>query len=220
MDQAPLVPEKTLPAKPLAGLFVVLFVVTVIGGWLYVDSVRNELEMKITELEARPLSAPTTPSAPSTPSAPAAEVPQNAPVTPPAAPVKPVFNASTVKVGDKVGAWTVTNIEKDASGRPLRVTLAGSATVSGRYSYWPEGEPFFGGQVIFTFDEESSILLPAASTMLGAKIFGFSDNTRARSLFGPEGSNGSATIEISSYTVTLIVGEAWDTVGAFEVAAP
>ena len=34
-------------SKQTAGLIVVLFVVSVIGGWLYVDSVRNELELKI-----------------------------------------------------------------------------------------------------------------------------------------------------------------------------
>ncbi|MFA5854531.1 MAG: hypothetical protein WC866_05650 [Patescibacteria group bacterium] len=65
MDQTSSLTEKTLPAKPLAGLFVVLFVVTIIGGWLYVDSIRNELEMKLSALEARlPASSPLEPSVP------------------------------------------------------------------------------------------------------------------------------------------------------------
>ena len=38
--------------KPIAGLVVVLFVVTVIGGWLYVDTVRNELDARVSALEA------------------------------------------------------------------------------------------------------------------------------------------------------------------------
>lgn len=54
MDQnAPAPFAGTVPTKPLAGLVVVLFVVTVIGGWLYVDSVRGELEMQIRALETR-----------------------------------------------------------------------------------------------------------------------------------------------------------------------
>ncbi len=44
---------KTVPAKPIAGLMIVLFVVTIIGGWLYVDNVRHELESKIEALAVR-----------------------------------------------------------------------------------------------------------------------------------------------------------------------
>ncbi len=46
-------------SKQTAGLVVVLFVVSVIGGWLYVDSVRNELEMKIQGQTPRVAVAPT-----------------------------------------------------------------------------------------------------------------------------------------------------------------
>ncbi len=45
-------------SKQTAGLVVVLFVVSVIGGWLYVDSVRNELEMKIQGQTSRAAVAP------------------------------------------------------------------------------------------------------------------------------------------------------------------
>jgi hypothetical protein len=44
---------KTVATKPLAGLAVILYVATIIGGWLYVDNVRNEIESKIDALEAR-----------------------------------------------------------------------------------------------------------------------------------------------------------------------
>lgn len=46
-------------SKQTAGLVVVLFVVSVIGGWLYVDSVRNELEIKIQGQTSRAAVAPT-----------------------------------------------------------------------------------------------------------------------------------------------------------------
>ena len=52
------VSARTMPTKPLAGLAVILFVATVIGGWLYVDNMRNELEAKIQTLESRQLQAP------------------------------------------------------------------------------------------------------------------------------------------------------------------
>ncbi len=45
-------------SKQTAGLVIVLFVVSVIGGWLYVDSVRNELEMKIQGQTPRAFVAP------------------------------------------------------------------------------------------------------------------------------------------------------------------
>ncbi|WKZ28520.1 MAG: hypothetical protein QY323_03180 [Patescibacteria group bacterium] len=38
---------KAVPAKPIAGLAVILFIATVIGGWLYVDNMRGELEAMI-----------------------------------------------------------------------------------------------------------------------------------------------------------------------------
>ncbi len=44
---------KTVPAKPIAGLAVILFIATVIGGWLFVDNTRAELEARIEALEAR-----------------------------------------------------------------------------------------------------------------------------------------------------------------------
>ena len=44
---------KTVPAKPIAGLAVILFIATVIGGWLFVDNIRGELEARIEALEAR-----------------------------------------------------------------------------------------------------------------------------------------------------------------------
>lgn len=39
--------------KPLGGFVVVLFVAIFVGGWLYVDAVRNELEMKIASLQSQ-----------------------------------------------------------------------------------------------------------------------------------------------------------------------
>lgn len=39
--------------KPLGGFVVVLFVAVFVGGWLYVDAVRNELEMKIASLQSQ-----------------------------------------------------------------------------------------------------------------------------------------------------------------------
>lgn len=47
MDSLNPLASKPLPTKPLAGLAVILFVVTVIGGWLYVDNMRGELETMI-----------------------------------------------------------------------------------------------------------------------------------------------------------------------------
>lgn len=44
---------KTVPTKPIAGLAVILFIATVIGGWLFVDNTRAELEARIEALEAR-----------------------------------------------------------------------------------------------------------------------------------------------------------------------
>lgn len=53
MDQPSSLGAKTVPPKPIAGLVIVLFVSTVIGGWLYVDYVRGELERRILALEAQ-----------------------------------------------------------------------------------------------------------------------------------------------------------------------
>ena len=39
--------------KPLGGFVVVLFVAVFVGGWLYVDAVKNELEMKIASLQSQ-----------------------------------------------------------------------------------------------------------------------------------------------------------------------
>jgi len=56
MDQSAPKPGFT---KPIGGFIVVLFTALVIGGWLYVDGVKNELEMKVdglsSELEAAKL---------------------------------------------------------------------------------------------------------------------------------------------------------------------
>ncbi len=48
----PPVSTQRLSQKPLAGLCVVLFLSIVIGGWLYVDNTRNELEAKIETLSS------------------------------------------------------------------------------------------------------------------------------------------------------------------------
>lgn len=39
--------------KPIGGFVVVLFVAIFVGGWLYVDAVRNELEMKIAVVQSQ-----------------------------------------------------------------------------------------------------------------------------------------------------------------------
>ena len=50
MDQQP-APQKGI-AKPLGGFIVVMVVATIVGGWLYVDMVRHELESKVDAVSA------------------------------------------------------------------------------------------------------------------------------------------------------------------------
>ncbi|MEK7546133.1 MAG: hypothetical protein AAB554_03605 [Patescibacteria group bacterium] len=191
------------PVKPIAGGIVILLAAVLIGGRLYVEGVRNELELKISALEAQQ-------------DAMLAETEKTKEIGKPQALARPVFDPSTVKVGDRVGAWTVIKIEGTEPGYPRSVSLSGSATVTGTYTYWPEDAAFLGGMVLFKSDHESSALLPAASTMMGTS-FGFSDLTKAHAVFGPEGSMGSATVMVSDYTVNLIGGEVWDAVESFDI---
>lgn len=49
----PMEPKPGMPNAPLAGFVVILFSAIFVGGWLYVDAVRNELEMKIEAVQAQ-----------------------------------------------------------------------------------------------------------------------------------------------------------------------
>jgi hypothetical protein len=51
MDQ-PAAPQQNLK-KPIGGFIVVLVAAVLIGGWLYVDGVKNDLETKVDSLESR-----------------------------------------------------------------------------------------------------------------------------------------------------------------------
>lgn len=47
----PMTPQSG-PNKPVAGMIIVLFTSLFVGGWLYVDSVRTEMETRMDGLEA------------------------------------------------------------------------------------------------------------------------------------------------------------------------
>ena len=54
MDKIPSASAKVMPSnKQIIGLAVILIVAILIGGWLYVESVRNDLEAKIQTLSAQ-----------------------------------------------------------------------------------------------------------------------------------------------------------------------
>ncbi len=206
MNPTSMSPKSTKePFKPIAGLCVVLFVVTIIGGWLYVDNMRNDLEAKIEHTRAGSVSTK--------------PVQQEAapPETPPVV-SELTFDPATVAVGDMIGSWKVVAIDGDESGSPRRVQLAGTATVSGTYTSYSDDEPFFSGRTVFRTDEAATAIVPRATTWkysdpngTAYRFFAFVDGSAVGQAFGPKGSTGQAIAVIRDYTVNLIEGEAFDT---------
>ncbi|MBI4232303.1 S-layer homology domain-containing protein [Candidatus Peregrinibacteria bacterium] len=123
-----------------------------------------------------------------------------------------VFDPMTIKVGDKVGAWTVKNVgaalEFDDMGpENFQIEFFGEVEVSGEYS-WSE----FGGD--FWFDELTSASKAKIPEPKGDQIdtwFMFLNDAVSIEAFGPSRYNaGKATIVITDYTVARAPAEIGD----------
>ncbi len=164
------------------------------GAWYYADSgaeseieaYKNQiatLETKVAQLEADQAADTTTP---------VATLPSN------------IFDLSTVKVGDKVGPFTVKSVGKVDPDAPYSATNAnieftGTATVSGNYEYDPMSiDP---GTIRFIPGAASEKFIPTAQK--DYYLFGFLADKKTTTALGineSKASKGNVTIVISGYT--------------------
>lgn len=123
-----------------------------------------------------------------------------------------VFKFEDIKVGDSVGTMKVVAIDKIVSEMPLgpynaSIKLSGQVTLTGNFHY--VSDTAFGIDAGLWFNEldaSSLALLPRASHDPKSGFY-FSNYNYAKTLFGPVGSSGPATIVIDEYTINLIESE-------------
>jgi hypothetical protein len=115
------------------------------------------------------------------------------------------FDPRYAKVGDVIAGWEIATLDsKTYENGELDYAIvtfaAKEVTISGTYLNVPTGSDFFDG-IMFTLDVDSEKLIPR----LKAGSLGTDDriifrSPEAEKIFSPQGSRGSATIEISGFS--------------------
>lgn len=123
-----------------------------------------------------------------------------------------VIDPDVIAVGDIVGDFEVIEVDQYRAGvnvKPnLRVVLSGQVEVTGEFSV-NSATGRNAGQVVFQVtDEEALERVPrvAGDTEYGG--FLYPDTDRAKELFGPPGTKGTATIVIDQYVIVRYSGAA------------
>lgn len=120
-------------------------------------------------------------------------------------PQNALFDATTVKVGDKVAGMTVS--EKPSN---YAIYFTGQATITGHYTLDPEDNPFTGGLVcMHEIDEASLHYLPKDQTDERNVWFCFDNNDEAKNIL--KGDEGDVTVVIDNYEIYLRHAEVWNT---------
>lgn len=135
-----------------------------------------------------------------------------------------VLDPDIVAVGDIVGEFEVTEVSQYREGvnvKPnLRVVMSGQVEVTGEFSV-NSATGRNAGQVVFMITDEES--LSRVPRVAGDKEYGgflFTDTDRAKELFGPPGTKGTATVVIDQYVVVRYTGAAVsDTAEVVEVVS-
>lgn len=132
------------------------------------------------------------------------------------------FDIATVKVGDKVGAMTVSAIEPFMGDKPFsennaKVTFKGPITVTGDYFQMGPNELFSDrmGACFEKFDEDSLDILPQKLGEYGHPLFCFSNNSFVDKYFAS--GTGQATIIIDDYEVVNLPAEVWNSARLIDV---
>ncbi|SHE13928.1 Uncharacterised protein [Chlamydia abortus] len=120
-------------------------------------------------------------------------------------PGNPVFHAAKIHVGDKVGGMKVISKEEGTYGvDSVKITFEGKLELSGQFEYYyGDMEPYNPNDVIFIPDEASVMRLPRPESMQDIRVrlaLDFTD-PQEKASFGTQGSTGTATIIIDSYSV-------------------
>lgn len=121
-----------------------------------------------------------------------------------------VLDPETVAVGDIVGEFQVAEVGQYRDGvnvRPnMRVVLTGRVEVTGEFSV-NSATGRNAGQVVFMItDEESLSRVPRVAGDQDYGGFLFADTDRAKELFGPPGTKGTATVVIDQYVIARYTG--------------
>ncbi|MGL5831241.1 MAG: hypothetical protein ACRCZE_03770 [Candidatus Altimarinota bacterium] len=122
------------------------------------------------------------------------------------------FDYNLIKIGEQVGEMTLSAsgtqpASVDQEGNQVDAyqyaEFAGTVELTGTYNYYNDQQAFLANQVCFTsLDEASLAKLPLEMERLELpeQQFCFENQDLARQSFGPKGSSGQATIQISSYS--------------------
>lgn len=132
--------------------------------------------------------------------------------------MKRLLFRANIKLGDRVGSMTVVKTDtalKSPPGRKqlpkseknLSVAFKGKATINGS---WDRRE--FGGDIVCmtNLDNASEAQLPRLKNDTRAQWFCFSNDKLAKSIFGPLGANGIATVIIDSYNYVFADADVWN----------
>lgn len=120
---------------------------------------------------------------------------------------------SVVKNGDCYGGMTASAVKVGYMGKQegdilFKALATGNKQLSGKYEYYDKDYAFTGGLVCFYPDNRDN--LPRVKTDEREAWFCFSNQDEARKEFGPIGSSGQATIEISDYYYVVAGTEGWN----------
>jgi hypothetical protein len=124
------------------------------------------------------------------------------------------FDINTVKTGDKVGALTVSKVNKISEGErgaPGNVQFKGTITVTGTYEITNDSTPNIGDNVCLkNLDAASLNKLPIEKNDQRNVWFCFTNKEKAKNLLGPA-TSGTVTVNVSDYYVELMEAAVWNT---------
>lgn len=123
-----------------------------------------------------------------------------------------VLDPDIVAVGDIIGEFEVTEVGQYRDGvnvKPnMRVVLTGRVEVTGEFSV-NSATGRNAGQAVFTITDEAS--LERVPRVAGDREYGgflLADTDKAKELFGPPGTKGTATAIIDNYVIVRYSGAA------------
>ncbi len=128
-----------------------------------------------------------------------------------------LFDFASLKVGDRIGAMTVTEIKPFSKNEPIGpwnavIQFKGQTEIRGTW-----GRREFGGDMVrMDPDSASQKNLPFMKGDTRTPWFFFDNEEKARAEFGPLGGEGFATVLIDEYTYVSADADVWN--GALLIA--
>lgn len=131
------------------------------------------------------------------------------------------FDARETEIGDIIAGMQVVSVEttqnpSDPDDYWATVEFKGQAKLEGTYKYNSDHE-FLGDNVSFIVDVSSSDTLPKLENDTRYSWLVFKNIERSQEVFGPPGSEGTATIVIEDYVINYYPSEVYNTADLVEV---